>query len=391
VHVRRGHRSGLYTIVSIHSTIRGPALGGCRMWRYDDSRAALSDALRLSRAMTFKAAVANLPLGGGKGVIMVPANMSLSRERRQAALLDFADTVDSVDGRYITAEDVGTSSRDMSLIASRTAHVAGLARGRGGSGDPSPATALGVYMAIRTCCERVFGAAELVGRRVSLVGLGHVGERVAKLCARDGARLVVSDVDPAKRVIAERLGARWAAPDRALEADVDVLSPCALGGVLNEDTVPRLRCRIIAGAANNQLSVDGIADLLTARGILWAPDFVANAGGIINISVEQAAGGYSAAEARRRVRGIATTLREIFDNAQAIGATPLTAALELARQRLYGQASGQPGGRSTPAGRRPSSSSLSRCAASVTAAAGRSAAGASDHTASSSSSEPRIP
>jgi leucine dehydrogenase len=320
--------------VAIHSTVRGPSLGGCRMWRYDDSRAALRDALRLSRAMTFKAAVADLALGGGKGVIMVPPALELAGDRRRSALLDFADTVDALGGRYVTAEDVGTSSRDMSLIATETPHVAGLARGRGGSGDPSPFTALGVEVAIRTCCERVFGTASLRDRRVSLIGLGHVGERVAKLCAKAGARLTVADVDPAKRRVAEQIGARWTTPERALEAEVDVLAPCALGGILDDESVPRLNCRIVAGAANNQLADESVADLLAARGILWAPDFVANAGGLINISAEHAPGGYHPGEARRRVRGIAQTLEQIFDDAQAIGATPLTAAMELARKRL---------------------------------------------------------
>ncbi len=307
------------------------------MWVYDDPVAAMRDGMRLSRAMTYKAAVAELALGGGKGVIMVPPHIKLSRERRHAALLDFADTVDSVDGRYITAEDVGTSSRDMSLIATRTPHVAGLSRRRGGSGDPSPMTSLGVYIAIQSCCERVFGSPSLRGRSISLLGLGHVGQRVARRCLRDGARLLAADVDPGKRATAERLGARWMTPERALEADVDVLSPCALGGVLNDETVPRLRCRIVAGAANNQLASDEIADLLAARGILWAPDFVANAGGLINIAEE--AGGYDPAAARRRVRGIAGTLRQIFDDSESIGATPLTAALELARKRLFVPAS----------------------------------------------------
>ena len=322
----------MYTIVAIHSTIRGPALGGCRMWRYDDSRAALRDALRLSRAMTFKAAVAGLPLGGGKGVIMIPAGVELTRDHRQAALLDFGDTVDALAGRYVTAEDVGTSSRDMSLIATRTKHVAGLSRRRGGSGDPSPFTALGVYAAIQTCCERIYGSRSLKDRSISLVGLGHVGERVAKLCARAGVKLVVADVDAGKRRVAEQLGARWMSPSKALEAKVDVLAPCALGGVLDDETVPRLRCRIVAGAANNQLADDGIAKLLAARGILWAPDFVANAGGIINIAVELE--GYDPAVARRRVRGIADTLDQIFNVADADGATPLTAAMQLARSHL---------------------------------------------------------
>ncbi|HTX32365.1 MAG TPA: Glu/Leu/Phe/Val dehydrogenase dimerization domain-containing protein [Solirubrobacteraceae bacterium] len=330
--VRRGRRSGLYTFVAVHSTVRGPSLGGCRMWSYEDSASALRDVLRLSRAMTYKMAVADLPLGGGKGVIMLSPHTKLSSERRQHALLDFADTVAALGGRYITAEDVGTSSRDMSVIAERTKYVAGLARSRGGSGDPSPLTALGVEYAIRACCERTFGDDSLRGRTVGVIGLGHVGSRVAKRCARAGAKLVLADVDLDKRRLAEELEAKWMSPEEALEAKVEIVAPCALGGVLNEETVPRLRCRIIAGAANNQLSDDLIADLLTAREILWAPDFVANAGGVINIAEEF--GTYDAAAARRRVRGIADTLRRIFEDAQSMGATTLTAAMELARRRL---------------------------------------------------------
>jgi leucine dehydrogenase len=302
------------------------------MWEYEDSRAALRDALRLSRAMTYKSAVADLPLGGGKGVIMIPAGSHVARERRQSALLDFADTVDALGGDYITAEDVGTSSRDMSVIAGGTRHVAGLARSRGGSGDPSPFTALGVESAIRACCERVFASPSLRGRTICVIGLGHVGSRVAKRCARAGAELLLADVDEHKRVLADQLGGRWTAPGRALEADVDVLAPCALGGFLDDETVPRLHCPIIAGAANNQLADDRIADLLAARGILWAPDFVVNAGGLINIAEEL--GEYDPATARHRVRRISDTLRQIFDDAEAIGATPLTAAMELARRRL---------------------------------------------------------
>ena len=330
--VRRGLRSGLFTFVAVHSTARGPALGGCRMWAYDDARAAMRDAMRLSRAMTFKAAVADLTLGGGKGVIMIPVGRRLSSERRHAALLDFADTVEALDGHYITAEDVGTSSRDMRVIAERTRHVVGLARGQGGSGDPSPFTALGVEIAIRACCERVFGQASLRDRSIGVIGLGHVGSRVAKLCARAGAKLVVADVDQTKRGLADELGARWLTPERALEASLDVLVPCALGAILDDETVPRLQCQVIAGAANNQLADDAVADLLAARGVLWAPDFVVNAGGLINVAEELH--GYDAASVRRRVRGIADTLRTIFHDADAIGATPLTAAMELARRRL---------------------------------------------------------
>jgi leucine dehydrogenase len=302
------------------------------MWAYDDSREALRDALRLSRAMTYKSAVADLPLGGGKGVIMTPPGVRLHAEQRTAALLDFGDVVESLAGRYITAEDVGTSSHDMRVIAQRTRHVAGLPRRVGGSGDPSPFTALGVESAIRACCERVFSSSSLRDRRVGVIGLGHVGSRVAKRCARAGAKLVLSDIDPRKRRLAEELGANWCEPEEALEVEVDVLAPCALGAVLNHETVPRLRCRIVAGAANNQLASDSVADLLVGRDILWAPDFVVNAGGIINIAEELDA--YDPAAARRRVRRIGEILLDIFDRAEAAGTTPLAAAMDLAHARL---------------------------------------------------------
>jgi len=302
------------------------------MWVYDDSRAAVRDAMRLSRAMTYKSAVAGLPLGGGKGVIMLSAEARLSPARRHAALLDFADAVQALDGSYITAEDVGTSSRDMSVIAERTRFVAGLPRRRGGSGDPSPFTALGVVAAIRACCQKLFGSQSLKGRTFSVIGLGHVGSRVAKGLAHAGGTLIAADVQAAKRGLAEQLGARWASTQQALTARADVLVPCALGGVFDDQTVPRLRCRIIAGAANNQLASEEIADLLAARGILWAPDFVVNAGGLINIAEEF--GGYGSAAARRRVLRIGDTLGQILADAEAIGATPLTAAMELARRRL---------------------------------------------------------
>jgi leucine dehydrogenase len=319
----------------VHSTARGPALGGCRLWSYPDSRSAVRDALRLSRAMTFKSAVAGLPLGGGKGVIMIPEGTpALSSRRRRAALLDFADTVARFDGRYITAEDVGISSRDMAVMAERTPHVTGLSRRRGGSGDPSPFTALGVQEAIRVGCERVFGSSELKGRTIAVLGLGHVGGRLARLCARAGANLIVSDIDPGKRTRARELGARWADPAQALFVEADVIAPCALGGILDHESIPRLRCDVIAGSANNQLAEEALADLLRAHGILWVPDFVANAGGLINVATELDPGGYSPSRAQERVRGIADTLQEIFTEAERTGTTPLTAAMLLARRRL---------------------------------------------------------
>jgi leucine dehydrogenase len=332
--VRRGSRSGLFCFVAVHSTVRGPSLGGCRMWSYDDSRLAIRDVLRLSRAMTFKNAAADLPLGGGKGAIMLPAGRDASPSRRRDALLDFGDTVDALGGRYVTAEDVGTSARDIALIAERTPHVAGLSRRRGGSGDPSPWTALGVHVSIEVACEEAFGSRSVRGRSVAVLGLGHVGGRLAQRLARAGAKLVVSDVDASKRALADRLGARWVTPERALTADVDVLAPCALGGILDDESVPALRCRVVAGAANNQLADDAIADLLHTRGIVWAPDFIVNAGGIVSIAVELEPGGYDPKRARVRVRAIGDTLAQVFADARAIGATPLTAAMELARRRL---------------------------------------------------------
>jgi leucine dehydrogenase len=336
--VRRGERSGLYTIVAVHSTVRGPALGGCRLWSYPDSRSAVRDALRLSRAMTYKSAVADLPLGGGKGVIMLPDRTpALSSRRRKAALEDFGDTVERLEGRYITAEDVGISSRDMAVIGERTEHVTGLSRRRGGSGDPSPFTALGVQEAIQVACQRVFGTSELRERTIAILGLGHVGGRLARACAEAGAELVLSDIDPGKRALANKLGARWADPARALFADVDVVAPCALGGILDHESIPRLRCAVVAGSANNQLADDSLADLLRAHGVLWVPDFVANAGGLINVAEELRPGGYHPRRARERVQGIEGTLDEVFGEAERTGTTPLTAAMLLARRRL-GQA-----------------------------------------------------
>jgi leucine dehydrogenase len=330
--VRRGTRSGLYCMVAVHSTMRGPALGGCRMWRYHDSRAAVRDALRLSRAMTYKSAVAGLPLGGGKGVIMLPDGPPQGRARK-ALLLDFADTIEALRGSYITAEDVGTSARDMTVIAQGTEHVCGLSRARGGSGDPSPYTALGVEAAVLASVERALGTTSLKGRSVAVVGLGHVGVRVAQLLAKRGARLLVADIDRSKRDDAARLGARWVTPEKAMRAPVDVLAPCALGAVLDHESVPALQAPVVAGAANNQLADDSVADLLQRSGVLWAPDFVANAGGIINISVELEPGGYDPRLARQRVRGIGDTLRAIYD-ATTGGVTPLAAALALACKNL---------------------------------------------------------
>jgi len=330
--IKRGRRSGVYTIVAVHSTKLGPALGGCRMWRYASSADGARDALRLARAMTFKAAAAQVPLGGGKGVICVEPGGPPAGERRRQILLDFADTVNVLDGSYITAEDVGTSSADMIVIREGTEHVAGLPESHGGSGDPSPVTALGVQAAMQACCERVFGSPDLAGRSVAIVGAGRVGSRLAELLSRAGASLFLADIDESKRAFADALGARWCDPNVALQAEVDVLAPCALGGVINESNVDRLRCAVVCGSANNQLAHEGLAEDLHGREILYAPDFVANAGGLINIAVERE--GYDRERALERVRGIEATMAELLDEAEVEGITPLGAAYRLARRRL---------------------------------------------------------
>jgi leucine dehydrogenase len=220
------------------------------------------------------------------------------------------------------------------VIAERTEHVAGLAPERGGSGDPSPWTALGVETAIRVAAERIWGSADLAGRSIAVVGLGHVGSALARGLAAGGARLVVADVAPARRALADELGATWAEPAEALRADVDIVAPCALGGVLDHDVIPDLRCRAVSGAANNQLASEEVAVDLRARRILWVPDFVANAGGIINIAVELEPGGYDPERARERVLAIGDTVRTVLDRADASGITTLAAAVEQARERL---------------------------------------------------------
>jgi leucine dehydrogenase len=254
-----------------------------------------------------------------------PLGERLEGERRRAALLDFGDAVNRLEGRYITAEDVGISVEDVAVMSEVTPYVSALPRERGGSGDPSPWTALGVEVAIRVSCERVFGTTDLAGRSISVIGLGHVGGHLAEGLAAGGARLTVTDVDESKRELAERIGADWVAPDEA---------PCALGGTLDHASVPRLRAKVIAGAANNQLADASIDSLLAELGILWAPDFVVNAGGIINIAVELEEGGYSEARADERVRSIGDTLRRIYDEAESAGITPNAAALQLARRRV---------------------------------------------------------
>jgi leucine dehydrogenase len=247
-------------------------------------------------------------------------------------LLDFGDLVESLGGRYVTAEDVGTSPLDLVAIGQRTEHVTGLPPDHGGSGDPSPFTALGVEAAMRACARERFGSADLDGRRVVIAGLGHVGSNLARRVAGAGAELAVSDIDPAKRHIAAALGAEWIASDEEMVADCDILAPCALGGAIDAANLPLLRCEIVCGCANNQLADEGLASELAAAGILYAPDFIVNAGGLMHVYREIR--GYSDEEAAELAVGIEDTLDRVFEVARERSTTPLEAARALARERL---------------------------------------------------------
>lgn len=329
VRVREGAHSGLTVAIAVHRTVDGRALGGCRFEPYSSTDDAVADAKRLARAMTFKAAVAGLRLGGGKGVIAYPPDSPPDSYHRKLALRDFAELVESFDGRYITAQDAGTALEDIAYVGLFTQHIAGHPLAEGGSGDPSPYTAHGVEVAIRASMR-----IPLAGRRIVIVGLGHVGAALAERLQQAGAQLAVSDVDPRKRELADQLGAEWLAPHEALRAEGDLLAPCALGGVLDESTVARLRVPIVAGAANNQLANEGIADMLRDRGIVWAPDFVINAGGLIAVADELH--GFSAPRVERSIERIGETVQKIYARAAASGTNTLLAAQELAIERSGG-------------------------------------------------------
>jgi glutamate dehydrogenase/leucine dehydrogenase len=331
--VRRGSRAGLPIIVALHSTVLGTAVGGCRLAQYPDWRDGLDDALRLSAAMTDKCAVAGLPNGGGKTVIALRPGQTLDPAERRSVLLDVGDLVAGLGGIYATGPDVGTGPDDMIVIAERTAQVFGRPIEAGGGGDSSVPTATGVLAALPAVCAEAFGSARLAGRRFAVVGLGHVGSLIARRLAEAGAELVVSDVDQSKRGLAQQLGAVWLDPEHAVEAEVDVLVPAALGGLLTPASVPRLRCAAIAGPANNQLDQPGTAELLQRRGILWAPDFVVNAGGAIHLTAVELHH-ETVAQVTARVEAIADTLAEVFRTARETGVTPAGAARDLARRRL---------------------------------------------------------
>jgi leucine dehydrogenase len=318
--------SGYRGIIAIHDTTLGPALGGTRFWNYRTDAEAIEDVLRLSRGMTYKAAVAGLNLGGGKAVILGDPKTT----QREMVFRAHGRFVDSLKGRYITAEDVGTSVEDMDYVQMETEYVSGMA---GGLGDPSPITAYGTYRGIKACARARCGTDTLEGRTVAVQGVGHVGYHLCRYLAEEGARLIVTDIDDARvqRVVSE-FGAHAVGTDEIYGVEADIFAPCALGAVINDETLPRFRFDIVAGAANNQLAEERHGEDIEKKGILYAPDYVINAGGLINVYGELE--GWTQERAKRKAGEIYQTLLHLFDLAREQGIPTYAAADRLAERRI---------------------------------------------------------
>jgi leucine dehydrogenase len=329
VHVARDQASGLRAIVAIHDTRLGPALGGCRFIHYDKDEAALVDALRLARGMTYKAALAGIDHGGGKAVLLRPRG----HFDRVALFRAFGRFIDALAGHYITAEDSGTSLEDMEVIRGVTQHVTGVSPQNGGSGDPSPFTALGVRRGIEACVKHRLSRDDLQGLHVALQGVGHVGYFLCRELQDKGVKLTVADVDPLKAERAQReFGAEIVPIERIFDVECDVIAPCALGSALNDETIPRLRCKIVAGAANNQLAEPRHGDALFQRGILYAPDYAINAGGLINVAEEVK--GYDPTRARERTLQLFDTILEICNRSARLQLPTYRVADTMVEERL---------------------------------------------------------
>jgi leucine dehydrogenase len=330
--VRFDEPSATWMFVCVHSTVLGPGAGGTRMKVYAEPRDALQDGLRLSSAMTSKNAMAGLPLGGGKAVLAVPGIPA--GERRRDLLLRYGDLVESLHGTYRTACDMNTSSADMDIVGERSSFVFAKTEAAGGSGTSAPATAVGVFNGLRAAVAHAFGDDDLGGRVVAVQGVGAVGEPLARELVRHGARLVVTDIDDVRaKELAQELDAETAGSEEIYDAECDVFAPCATGGVLSRETIPRLRCRVIAGAANNQLAEPEDADRLAERGILYAPDYVVNAGGMIHLASLELLGEDVAAR-DERLRGIGDSLAEVFALAERRGISTAAAADAIVEERL---------------------------------------------------------
>jgi leucine dehydrogenase len=328
--VCRDRDSGLRAIIAVHDTTLGPGLGGIRMWTYANDDAALTDVLRLSEGMTYKNALAGLDLGGGKTVVLGDPRTDKSPEQFRA----LGRFIDRLGGSYLAAEDVGTTTEDAEQVATETRHITGLPVERGGSGDPSPMTAWGVFRGIRAALSEAGLGDDYAGMRVAVQGAGHVGAAVARHLLEAGAEVTVADIHDDRVAALRELGASVVAADEIHQVECEVYSPCALGAVIRPETIGRLRCKVIAGAANNQLADAAMGDELKQRGIVYAPDFAINAGGVINIGDELIGDGYDPQRARRSVERIERTLAEVFERARRDGVAPGRAAEQMARERI---------------------------------------------------------
>lgn len=323
--------TGLRAIIAIHSTALGPALGGTRMWNYADEQQAVNDVLRLSRGMTFKAAISGLNLGGGKAVIIGDAKV----QKTESLLRRFGKFVNSLHGKYITAEDVNMKTTDMEYIHMETPHVTGLPESMGGSGDPSPVTAYGVYMGMKAAARKAYASDSLEGKRIAVQGVGQVGMHLVEHLVKEGAEVFIADLNPEKvKRIAQQFSVTGVALEDVYDLDVDIYAPCALGATINDDTIGRLRCDIIAGAANNQLE-DEIRHgyMLVDRNVIYAPDFLINAGGLINVYYEFL-GNYNRKRALERTERIYDTCLEILHYAESEKISSQEAAIRLAERRI---------------------------------------------------------
>jgi leucine dehydrogenase len=331
VHLFEDRASGLRAVIAIHSTHLGPSSGGVRFWHYAREEDAITDALRLSRGMSYKNAMAGLPVGGGKGVILSDS----AGTKRPEVLRAFGDAIQTLGGRYVTAEDVGIAEADMSVIAERTPYVSGLpVEASEAGGDPGPSTAYGVYLGIRATAKQLFGSDDMRGVRVSIQGTGSVGGRAARLLAADGALLTLADANGAKAAaLANELGAKLADSAEILTLETDIVSPNALGAILNAESIKALRARAVSGGANNQLAAAGDATRLHDRGILYAPDYVINAGGIINVALAYL-GPVTRAEIRSRVEEIPGRLVDIWQESASTGLPPSVVADAMAQKRI---------------------------------------------------------
>ena len=323
--------TGLKSIIAIHNTTLGPALGGTRMWNYTSEQEALTDVLRLSRGMTFKASISGLNLGGGKAVIIGDAKTM----KTEAFMRRFGKFVNSLSGKYITAEDVNMKTADMEFISMETKHVTGLPESMGGGGDPSPVTAYGTFVGMKAAAKRVYGNDSLTNKKVVVQGVGQVGMNLVEHLVKENAQVYITDISDEKvKALAQKFGVKAVAMDAVYDLDVDIYAPCALGATLNDSTIPRLKCSIVAGAANNQLK-DEVKHgyMLIDRGITYAPDFLINAGGLINVYNEYL-GNYNRARVFEQAEGIYTTCLNIIHYAEKEKINTQEAAIKLAEKRI---------------------------------------------------------